>query len=308
MAKIFSGLTLLVALAAIFFGFKTKELVETLQDKGKKQHTELVETQAKLKKTQKELDDTKAELETVKGDLKTAQDKLAMTEADLAKSKTELADALQKKTDAETQYAAIKKNYDDLKASFGDKTPEQITKEIADMQTANKELTAKVAEMEIKVTEQKLAVEELTRQKKETESKIVEQAKVVDRYRKGVMQNGTSGQVLAVNAGWGFCVLSIGDKRGAAANKILIVTRGGQAIGKVRIINVEASQSVADIIPSTFAKGVYVQPGDGVIYTGEDKVREEPAPAGQTPPANITPPAPSPTAPPSVPGLTLPTQ
>ena len=116
------------------------------------------------------------------------------------------------------------------------------------------------------------------------------------------MIKGTRGQVLAVNAGWGFCVVSLGDKRGAAANKILIVTRGGQAIGKVRIINVEASQSVADIIPSSFARGMYVQPGDEVIYTGDDRVREEPAPADSNAPRNSAPNAPS--APPAgVPGL-----
>jgi hypothetical protein len=72
-------------------------------------------------------------------------------------------------------------------------------------------------------------------------------------------------------------VLSIGDRQGAAASKILIVTRDGQAIGKVKISNVEPSQSVADILPGTFVRGMYVQPGDGVIYTGEDKVRVEEA-------------------------------
>ena len=103
-------------------------------------------------------------------------------------------------------------------------------------------------------------------------------------------------------------MVSLGDKRGAAANRILLVTRNGQSIGKVRIINVETSQSVADIIPSTFARGVYVQPGDGVIYTGEDKVREEPEAAPAAGPS-LPPIAPPPPAPPAgVPGLPLPAQ
>jgi hypothetical protein len=106
------------------------------------------------------------------------------------------------------------------------------------------------------------------------------------------MIKGTRGQVLAVNAGWGFCVLSIGDKQGAAANKTMIVARNGQAIGKVKIINVERSQSVADIIPSSFVRGAYVQPGDSVIFVGDDKVREEP-PAEGTAPAPHAPGAPA---------------
>ena len=306
MAKIFSGLTLLIALAAIFFGFKTKELVEKLQTTAKVDHEELLEKRATLKKTQQKLKETEDELAATKTDLAMTKDKLAMTEADLAKTKTELADALQKKADVDALYAAVKKNFDDLKEKLGDKTPDELLKDVTDLQQAKKDLTAKVAELEIKLTEQKIVAEDLSKQQKKAEGKIAEQTTHLNRYIQNIMQKGTSGQVLAVNAGWGFCVVSLGDKRGAAANKVLIVTRGGQAIGRVRIINVEASQSVADIIPSSFARGVYVQPGDGVIYTGEDKVREEPAPAGTNAPANNTPPA-APSAPPSgVPGLELP--
>jgi hypothetical protein len=98
------------------------------------------------------------------------------------------------------------------------------------------------------------------------------------------MQKGVRGRVMAVNSGWGFCVLSVGDRQGAAANKVMIVARGGQAIGKVRITNVEATQSVADILPGSFVRGMYVQPGDAVIFTGDDKVKiDEAAPAAATP-------------------------
>ena len=301
-AKIFSGLTILIALAAIFFGFKTTELVEKLQATAKMDHEELLEKRATLKKTQQKLKETEEVLATTQADLATAKDKLAMTEAELAKTKTELADTLQKKADVEAQYAAIKKNYDDLKTAFGDKAPEQFTKEIADMQASNKGLTAKVAALENDVASQKIVIEDLSNQLKKAEGKLADQTTHLNRYIQNIMIKGTRGQVLAVNAGWGFCVVSLGDKRGAAANKILIVTRGGQAIGKVRIINVEASQSVADIIPSSFARGVYVQPGDEVIYTGDDRVREEPAPADSNAPRNSAPNAPS--APPAgVPGL-----
>ena len=302
MAKIFSGLTLLVALAAIFFGFKTKELVEKLQAKGLVTYEELVEKRATLKATQAKLKATEEELAATKAELKSTQEKLAMTEADLAKTKTELADAKNEADKAKADYATINKNYEDLKAKFGGQTLEQIAESIAKMETSNKELTTKVAELSIKLTEQTQLVEGLSKDKKVAESQIAEQKTHIKRYTDNIMLKGTRGEVLAVNAGWGFCVLSLGDKRGAAANKILIVTRGGQAIGRVRIINVEASQSVADIIPSSFTKGTYVQPGDQVIYTGEDKVREEPA---ATPPAGNTPPPTAPTAPPlaPVPGL-----
>ena len=301
MAKIFSGLTLLVALAAIFFGVKTKELVEKLQAKGLVTYEELVEKRATLKATQAKLKATEEKLAATKAELKSTQEKLAMTEADLAKTKTELADAKNELDKSKADYATLKQKLDDLMALFPGGDPKEIIKQVADMKEAKAALETKVAALDNEVAAQKIVIKDYEDRQKQAESKIAEQKTHIKRYTDNIMLKGTRGEVLAVNAGWGFCVLSLGDKRGAAANKILIVTRGGQAIGKVKIINVEASQSVADIIPSSFTKGTYVQPGDQVIYTGEDKVREEPA---STTPAGNTPPPTAPTAPPApVPGL-----
>ena len=289
MVKIFSGLTLVVALAAIFFGFQSKELVGKLQVAAERDHTDLLATREKLKKTEKELADTKAELATTKEELAKTKDTLVKTEADLAKAIADVKAATDKLAANETELAAIKKNFEDLKKDLPG-TPEEIAKQIADMKAKIPELEGKVATAEKDIAELKEVNNTLTAQKKELDERFASQKKVVDRYQKNIMIKGTRGHVLAVNAGWGFCVLSIGDRQGAAANKIMIVARGGQAIGKVRIINVESSQSVADIIPKSFTRGSYVEPGDDVIFTGEDKVREEPADAaGKTPAATTAP-------------------
>ena len=287
MAKLFSGLTLVVALVAAFFAFKSKDLVDTLKTAAERQNTDLVDARAKLKKNEKELTAAKDELAAAKDELAKTKDMLVKADEKLKAAEAGLAAETAKVTAAEAQIAALKKNYDDLKVFFGDKTPDQITKEITDMQTAKKDLEAKVAEMEKQVAELKTVNDTLTAQKKETEDKIAAQSTTIKRYKIGFVEKGLTGQVLAVNAGWGFCVLSIGDKQGAAANKIMIVARNGQAIGKVKITNVEATQSVADIILSSFVRGTYVQPGDTVIYTGDDKPREETAPANA--PAVTTP-------------------
>ena len=289
MVKIFSGLTLVVALAAIFFGFQSKELVGKLQVAADRDHTDLLATREKLKKTEKELADTKAELATTKEELAKTKDTLVKTEADLTKAIADVKAATDKLAANETELAAIKKNFEDLKKDLPG-TPEEIAKQIADMKAKIPELEGKVATAEKDIAELKEVNKTLTAQKQELDERFASQKKVVDRYQKNIMIKGTRGHVLAVNAGWGFCVLSIGDRQGAAANKIMIVARGGQAIGKVKIINVESSQSVADIIPKSFTRGSYVEPGDDVIFTGEDKVPEEPADAaGKTPAAATAP-------------------
>jgi septal ring factor EnvC (AmiA/AmiB activator) len=276
MAKIFSGLTLVVALAAILLGFQSKGLVEKLKTNAERVYTDLESAQNKLKKVEKELADTKAELTTTKEELGKTKDALAKAEAESTKAKGELAAETEKLTASVTELDALKKKIEEITKG---KKPEDLEQEIAAKDAKVKELEAKAMTLESDNAAMKLTVDTLTSQKREFDEKLASQRKKLERYEKNIMQKGVRGEVLAVNAGWGFCVLSIGDRRGAAANKIMIVARNGQAIGKVKIINGEASQSVADIIPSSFVRGTYVQPGDEVIYTGDDKVREEPAAA-----------------------------
>ncbi len=285
MAKLFSGLTLVVALAAIFFGFQSKELVGKLQVAADRDHTDLLATRDTLKKTEAKLKTTEEELKATTEELSKTKIELTSTKGELAKATTDLAAAQMAQKKAEEELATVTANFEKLKKDFPG-TPEEIAKQIADMKARIPELDAKVAAGEKEITELKAEKEGLLAQKKDSEEKIASQNKVVNRYQKNIMQKGIRGSVLAVNSGWGFCVLSIGDRQGAAASKIMIVARNGQAIGKVKIINVEASQSVADVIASSFTRGTYVQPGDEVIFTGEDKVREEPADAaGKTPAA-----------------------
>jgi hypothetical protein len=73
-------------------------------------------------------------------------------------------------------------------------------------------------------------------------------------------------EVLAVNEGWNFVVLSAGDRQGIVLNDEMVVERDGSEICKVRITQVEPSSSVADIIPDSIAPGVHVHAGDRVKF------------------------------------------
>jgi myosin heavy subunit len=284
MAKIFSVLTLLIALGATFLGFQSKDLVEKLQTAAAKDHQDLLDTRTKLKKTEDKLKETEDELASTKSELEKTKETLRATEDELAKTKTELQTTATKLADVEKSLADVQTQLKEAMGGVGSLATlkadmEALTTQKAELETKNKELEIVKAELTTKV-------ETLTARNKELDDKVASQGTVIDRYQKNIMQKGIRGQVTAVNSGWGFCVLSIGDRQGAAANKIMIVTRGGQAIGKVKIINVEASQSVADILPGTFTRGTYIQPGDGVIYTGDDKVRVEEVASSSTPGVN----------------------
>jgi hypothetical protein len=287
MAKIFSILTLIIAAGAAYLGMESKNLVQALQDKGAAQYNQLNDTKGRLTKTE--------------GELKTTKDTLATAQADLEKSRTDLATAT---TLAQTKEKELKDIQDEISKAFPGglkdigSLKQNITEMTTKLSTAEAELTTaknSVKELETTVNQLKMDKDSLTakaegleQDKKKLEEDTGRQRTTIDRYQKGIMAKSTRGRVLAVNAGWGFCVISIGDKQGAAANKTLVVVRGGRAIGKVKITNVEATQSIADILPGTFARNTYVQPGDEVIYTGDEKVTaEEDAPGG----ANSTNPA-----------------
>jgi hypothetical protein len=79
---------------------------------------------------------------------------------------------------------------------------------------------------------------------------------------------GIRGTVLVVNQAYNFVVLNLGGRQGIEPNTEMLVLRGGSFIGKIRISSVEPATAIGDIITSSLAHGVQVQPGDTVIYAG----------------------------------------
>ena len=80
------------------------------------------------------------------------------------------------------------------------------------------------------------------------------------------MRNGLEGRILAVNQAWNFVVLNLGDKNGVVGNAEMLIKRGTQLVGKVRVTSVEPSTSIADIVANSVPRGLSIQPGDNVIY------------------------------------------
>src|SRR6266702_997622 len=79
---------------------------------------------------------------------------------------------------------------------------------------------------------------------------------------------GVRGTVLAVNQAYNFVVLNLGARHGVEPNSEMLVLREGTMIGKIRISSVEPATAIGDIITSSLARGVQVQPGDTVVYAG----------------------------------------
>lgn len=276
MVKIVLGIALAALIAAIALAFLAKENATKLQSVLATTRQDLAATKTTLARTKDELktrteelaaanlkiEEKDKEIANLKGQMDALNTKLAEA-ATAMEAKTVAMDTLQKEFDA----------YKELKD--GKKVDGQPPGE-PPIVTA---LKADVAKAQAEAAESKALVDTLTAKKKELEDKMA----VLEQYKKRketeTMRIGLGGRILAVNGGWNFVVISIGDKQGAAMNNTLLVVRDGTPIGKVRITTVEANTSIADILPGTLARGVTIQPGDKVIYEGRTPATGN-APAG----------------------------
>ena len=256
MARIALGITLALLLATCFFGFSTRTKIQGLNDQVGQLGTQLnsakqtvVKDEALLKTAQDDAAKSKADADAAKATLVTVQGNLDAA----TKQVTELTGtvaALQKQIATTSTNAAQPQG------------PQGVPQEQFD------KVTAQLKDAQTQVAELKTLTDTLKQKDDDAESRAKDLQTVVDHYKSNIMKNGLEGEVLAVNQGWNFVVLSIGDRQGAVTNAEMILKRGNSQIGKVRITSVEPSTSVADIIPGSLARGVRVQPGDRVIFPG----------------------------------------
>jgi hypothetical protein len=191
------------------------------------------------------------------------QNKVAGTEAELTKITAEKNDLLVKVRANETEIAELRKRIEsgESKPVTGVLPATSPTELQAQLEDARKQLDA--AEREKVLLSDKMKVTQEKSTQLETDKK---------QHRPAPASNspGIRGTVLAVNQAYNFVVLSLGARQGVEANTEMLVLRGGSFIGRIRISSVEPATAIGDIITSTLARGVQVQPGDTVVYAGNN--------------------------------------
>jgi hypothetical protein len=211
---------------------------------------------------EKQLKDREAAVAAANAKFGDTQNKVANTEAELAKVQAEKNDLQGKLRANETEIAELRKRIEktDTTAVPG-VSPAGSTAELqAQLEDAKKQLDA--AEREKVLLSDKMKVTQEKSSQLETERK--------PRPAPAASHPGIRGTVLAVNQAYNFVVLSLGARQGVEANSEMLVLRGGSFIGKIRISSVEPATAIGDIITSTLARGVQVQPGDTVVYAGNN--------------------------------------
>jgi septal ring factor EnvC (AmiA/AmiB activator) len=256
MAKYLLIAAIVISLVTAGIGYKNHETLVATKTTLEQTTTTLNQTKANLATTTKNFNETTATLKATEEEkTKLAADLLA-TQGELKTTKEGLDAATKAGEEKDAKITTLQAEVDKYIALIpkgptdGDGDPfaefkrqiEELNAQIASLKEQNDPKSATIA---------KYAAEEAARKQKQ-------------------MQKGLEGRVLAVNPAWNFVVISIGDKQGVVSNAELLLKRGDQFLGKVRITSVEPSTSIADIVANTLPEGVSVQPGDTVIFQGND--------------------------------------
>jgi predicted RNase H-like nuclease (RuvC/YqgF family) len=172
-----------------------------------------------------------------------AENRAAKAEAELAQIQKEKADLQAKLNASQQEIPSLQSQVDDLRRQLDSAEKEKVF--LSEKLQAAQERPAQPKE---------------GKKQRETASTQGESASP---HRAGVR-----GTVLAYNQVYNFVVLNLGARNGVESNSEMLVLREGTLIGKIRISSVEPATAIGDIIPSSLARGVQVQPGDTVIYGG----------------------------------------
>jgi hypothetical protein len=196
------------------------------------------------------------------------QGKLASTEAELLRVQTEKSDLQNKLRANETEIAELRERIESQDSRPTDANPAATATATASTAQLQAQLEEAKKQLEAAETEKMLLSDKMKVLLEPSTPPPAERAK--PRRPEVVRDPGIRGSVLAVNQAYNFVVLSLGGRQGVEPNSEMLVLRGGSLIGKIRISSVEPATAIGDIITSSLARGVQVQPGDIVIYGGSN--------------------------------------
>jgi hypothetical protein len=262
MARLLLIASIVLGLVTAFLGWKTKEQATELQDKLKTANSSLTTAKSQLGVAQKERDDVKKSLEETQATLKQKEEEAVNAKAAADKAKEDLNKALADVETGKAQVASIQKAMEELKGSIPGgvdlaSLPEKLKQMQTDLEKAKSDLD-----------EAKAVADAANQRYNEMSASVAAKDQTIKEYKDNYVRQGLSGKVVAFNPGWNFVVLNIGDRSGLKAGVQMVVLRGGNMVGKVKVTSVEPSTAIADVLPGTIARGDSVQPGDTVVFEG----------------------------------------
>ncbi|MBI1840319.1 MAG: hypothetical protein HYR88_05640 [Verrucomicrobia bacterium] len=237
------------AAATTLVWVQVKPNVENIITARNKFEADYKREDAAKKKALKELADTKTKLEGTEKDL--VETKAARTKAE------ELATRLENQ--AKDLNNQLVKAQDDIKSKSQELaawtatslTPDQVKSTVAELKTQKDANFALEAEKKVLIRRVRSLEVEIARYTGTNDVEVP-------------LTPGTKGKILVVDPKWDFVVLDIGANAELKPNGVLVVSRAGKFIGKVKVTAVHSDRSIANVMPGS--KLQELLEGDQVFY------------------------------------------
>jgi hypothetical protein len=255
------GLSVLFLMLAAIFGLLNNHKVKVLR--ANIAHTEAARAAREQRRAVEARNPERASMPPAgtQGKVAEAENKAAKAEADLAQVQKEKTD-LQSKLDAnQAEIASLQQQLEAAAATAKPTVSPAPTGSPAELQAQLDDVRHQLDGAE----KEKAFLSEKLQSAQERTSQPQEERK---RKEPAPRKAGVRGTILAVNQAYNFVVLNLGARQGVEPNSEMLVMREGTLIGRIRISTVEPATAIGDIITSSLARGVQVQPGDRVIYAG----------------------------------------
>jgi len=217
--------------------FMVKPRIVKAEQEAKDNLQKFTAESAAKARVQGELNETKQTLETTKSELETTKTSLAGKTAEVEKANQDIAGLNSKIT---TKDGQIKKLIDDNKefVEFG--------KPMSDIKRVYAALPVVTKERDVFTAENKVLQVEVNRLKNKMRE-LDKNSLIAPAVR---LPAGLSGKIISVDPRYEFVIINVGGKQGALVDGEMVITRGGEVVGKLRLSTVEADYSVANIIQS----------------------------------------------------------
>ncbi|MDG2122632.1 MAG: hypothetical protein P8J87_02980 [Verrucomicrobiales bacterium] len=134
-------------------------------------------------------------------------------------------------------------------------------------------LNQKLEDMKLGIADKEVEISELEKVIEVSQGKVAQNRDAIRGYsdaqskrNASITLNGSEATITAVNGDWGFVVVNAGKNKGVPTDARLMIKRGTEHIGQLRIVSIEPSMLVANIVQDSLKRGVTVIPGDRVVF------------------------------------------
>ena len=253
------GSVLLLALATVFGVLNVFSKVKTPRSTTTQAVTINDDAEQARAKKESEFKERESAIAAQQAKLAERDTKMLVSEEQLAQILNEKKELETKLQDKDTEIAALQKQLVEKQpASANPGAPSNVELQ-AQLEDARQQLDSAEREKRVLAETVQAARERSAQAEDERKRRAIAHGKV-----------GVHGTILAVNQAYNFVVLNLGGRNGVEPHSEMLILRDGTFIGKIRISAVEPATAIGDIITSTLARGVRVQPGDIVIYAGSN--------------------------------------